>query len=191
MFEDKLIKVMGVSLLGGALLMGCPSGDDDDATAEATETPAPTTAPEATPEYLDFDTVDTYVECTTGTNDWYYQLSLIGWAEDYPYVVVYDNPDWYTGPDDPDLWVEDITLDTLIDQGGDTVNAGYYEVWARDDLQYVDSWDLFTEDYSTIFQCDNIDFLTFVFYASDYWGGWEDCYAIGKYPETFGPDCLY
>ncbi len=192
MLDGRLVKLIGVSMLGSALLFGCDTGDDDD----ATEATSPTPGVEATPEYLDFDTTDTYVECVeeAGESVWYYELTTTGWAEEYPYVIVYDNydVDWYDyDPNNPNLWIEEITLDTLVEEGGDTVNAGYYQVWVRDDLDWVDGWELYTEDVNTIFTCDNALDLTYVFYASDYWDGYEICTAIGKWPEVFGPDCLY
>ncbi len=191
MFDGKLVKTLGAVVIGGAMLTGCPTGDDDDATI-TDESPTPVA--EATPEYLDFDTTQTYVECTTGTNEWYYELETTGWAMDYPYVIVYDDYDveWYDhDPYNSSLWIEEISLDNLIEEGGDSTNAGYYQVWIQDGLTYVESWEQYIEDVNTIFQCDNIDGLTFVFYASDYWDGYEICTAIGKYPEKFGPDCLY
>ncbi len=192
MFDDRMMKFVGIALLVGGLTVGCSTGDDDDATGDddATQETTATPGPEATPEYLSIDSIT--AECDEATNQWYYEMSVTGWAEEYPYVLVYDNPEWgYSGPDDPSLWVEDISLDTLLEQGGDSTNAGYYEVWARDDLQYVADASDYEEDVTTIFRCENYDFLTFVFYASDYWDGVEDCFAMGYMPDTFGSGCYY
>ena len=206
MFDSKFWKLLAIGLIGGALVIGCDDDDDDASPVDETVAPdsptpgpdvSPTPGPDVTPEYLDFDTVMTYVDCT-GTDidsEWYYELETVGWAMDAPYVVVYDDydVDWYDhDPNSTSLWTEDISIDVLSAEYGDATYGGYSQLWVRDDLTYVDSFEVYTEDVSTIFECQYFDGLTFVFYGTDYWDEtYEICTAIGAHPETFGADCLY
>ena len=167
MLTTKLAAIAGVSMLVATLQDGCPTSTD--------------------PKPLSFQA---NAGCAGSVDDtrWLFNMETSGWAVDAPYVVVYDNPDWY---DDPTwVWSEVISFD-LLEQGGDDVDGDYYQKWRRDDVYYVASLDEYVDDVNSLFQCQNFEFLTYVFYATDYFYGGELCAAMGYDPEFFAPECAY
>jgi len=190
MFDWKVVGlVAGMFAFGG--MIGCTGvEDDDDGTPD--DTPAasyscdPSDAsyseadcPALESMYFDDTFLDVTCSGTDSDTEWYIDMQNWGWADDVlvPEVTIIDNPDW--GYDnDCDVWWETHELDfSSEDVNWDT--GENTQEWYRYDLSKVGSYDAQTDNVSTIFACESLDFYTYTFCAWDYYYADEVCVTIG------------
>jgi hypothetical protein len=210
----KWMRLTGAVFLSGALMVcwsGCADVEETSATPVAeSETPSgmlesatdvpgeptPVMTPEPTYQPLSLGFGQIWVSCVYATDEWYYALNTLGWAADYPYLIAYEDYEWYgngTDPYDPDIWTEKVVFDSLLDQGYDEIRGGYYQVWEEGYLEPAGSVDTYIPNVTTLLRCTNLSEYTFVVNAVDYWTGEEVCTALGKHADVYGMDqgCLW
>jgi len=180
--------LFGIALISG-FAIGCTTdGGDDSPTPEESPTPVPGPA----------FTVSATCESGSAAADDVVYLEIDSdpsgkHLADYPTVELYDDyTKSYYNNDPSAAYAEDHTLE-LFDSGRSTA---YYEIWQRELSIAVDGSgnpdaDVQEPDVSTVFTCDFFDAseITYVFCATDNDTLEEYCYAGGKHPTTFCPDC--
>jgi len=190
MFNLKAIRVIAGFFMSGLVVMsGCTdAGDGGDATPDDTPDGGITE-----PVPMAFTADDAYVECSgMGLSDstWTLFLSNDGEAAAdggfEPYVTIYDNS--ANEYDDPsEAYLENVTLE--LAQSHTENSFVYAQDWAREDLPPAGSLADYVEDENSIFQCANINDLTFVFTAYDAVSLDEIQVALGDEPDVYCPDC--
>lgn len=186
--------MFGQALFGAALIsgfiIGCSGGTGDESpTPDTSPTPVPGPAFTVTAEcQAGSATADDVVYLSIDTDPSGKKLS------DYPTVELYDDyTKAYYNNDPGSAYAEDHTLE-LFDASTDA--SAYYEIWERELSIAVDGngdpdVDAQEPDVNTIFTCDFFDAseITYVFCATDNDTLEEYCYAGGKHPGVFCPDC--